>query len=125
MLHFNIHFLYQKIDEIKLLHFDKQLDVLCFYETFLNDSFSDHEPSINNYNMFRRDRGTIGGELVIFIKDIYHCTRRSDLESISLERICLETKQHYLKPLLVCYSYRPPSCNVSWLSSDFSDSKHH
>ena len=35
--------------------------------------------------MFRRDRGTIGGGLVIYVKDIYHCTRRSDLESISLE----------------------------------------
>ena len=49
------------------------------------DSFSDHELSINNYNMFRRDRGAIGGGLVIYVKYIYHCTRRSDLESISLE----------------------------------------
>ena len=65
MLHLNIHFLYPKLDEIKLLNFDKQLDVLCFCETFLNDSFSDHELSINNYNMFRRDRGTIGGRLVL------------------------------------------------------------
>ena len=71
--------------------------------------------------MFRRDRGTIGGGLVIYVKDIYHCTRRSDLESISLECICLEIKQQYLKPLLLCYCYRPPSYNVSWLS-DFSDS---
>jgi len=67
VLHWNIHFLYPKLDEIKLLNFDKQLNVICFCETFLNDSFSDHELSINNYNMFRR------------------CTRRSDLESISLE----------------------------------------
>ena len=69
--------------------------------------------------MFRRDRGTIGGGLVIYVKDFYHCTRRSDLESISLECICLEIKQQYLKPLLLCYCCRPPSCDVSWLS-DFS-----
>ena len=96
MLHLNIHFLYPKLDEIKLLNFDKQLDVLCFCETFLNDSFSDHELSINNYNMFRRDRGTIGGGLVIYVKYIYHCTRISDLESISLECICLEIKSNTL-----------------------------
>ena len=71
--------------------------------------------------MFRRDRGAIGGGLVIYVKDIYHCTRRSDLESISLECICSEIKQQYLKPLVLCYCYRPPSCNVSW-PSDFSDS---
>ena len=72
---------------------------------------------INNYNMFRRDRGTIGGGLVIYVKDIYHCTRRSDLESILLECICYEIKHQYLTPLLLlCYGYRPPSCNVSWLS---------
>ena len=34
--------------------------------------------------MFRRDRGAIGGGLVIYVKDIYHCTRITDLESISL-----------------------------------------
>ena len=88
MLHLNIHSLYPKVDDIKLLNFDKQLDFLCFYETFLNDSFSDHELSINNYNMFRRDRGAIGGGLVIYVKDIYHCTRITDLESISLDCIC-------------------------------------
>ena len=27
----------------------------------------------------------IGGGLVIYVIDIYHCTRRTDLESISLE----------------------------------------
>ena len=70
--------------------------------------------------MFRRDRGTIGGGLVIYVKYIYHCTHISDLESI-LVCICFEIKQHYLKPLLLCYCYRPPSCNISWLS-DFSDS---
>jgi len=43
-----------------------------------------------------------------------------DLESISLECICLEIKQQYLKPLLLCYCYRPPSCNAAWLS-EFSD----
>ena len=96
MLHLNIHFLYPKLDEIKLRNFDKQLDVLCFCETFLNDSFSYHELSINNYNLFRRDRGAIGGGLVIYVKDFYHCTRRSDLESISLECICSEIKQQYL-----------------------------
>ena len=56
---------------------------------FLNDSFPDHELSINIYNMFRRDRGAIGGGLVIYVKDIYHCTRRSHLESILLECIWL------------------------------------
>jgi len=71
--------------------------------------------------MFRRDRCAIGAGRVIYVKELYHCTRRSDLESISLECICLEIKQQYLKPLLLCYCYRPPSCDVSWLS-DFSDS---
>ena len=37
------------------------------------------------------------------------------------QSVWLEIKQQYLKPLLLYHCYRPPSCNVSWLSY-FSDS---
>ena len=40
----------------------------CFVGTevlLVVDSFADHELSINNYILFRRDRGTIGGGLVL------------------------------------------------------------
>jgi len=36
-------------------------------------------------NIYYETPCTIGGGLVIYVIDIYHCTRRTDLESISLE----------------------------------------
>lgn len=121
IFHLNIHFLYSKLDEIKVLNSDQKFDILCFCETFLDFSHSNNEISLNDYEMYRRDRGTHGGGLVIYVKNNYHCNRRTDLESASIECIWLEIKQHHCKPLLLCYTYRPPSCNVSWLT-EFSDS---
>ena len=69
IMHLNIHYLYSKLDEIKiLLSQQPNIDILCFCDTFLNDQFSDDELSLENYQLFRKDRKTNGGGLAVYIK---------------------------------------------------------
>jgi exonuclease III len=92
-LHLNIHYLYPKLNEIKYL-VDKypDIDVLGLQETFLSDVFSDSEISLNNYQMFRRDRKSNGGGIILFVKSTLPCELRSDLQSDDIESIWLEMK---------------------------------
>jgi len=62
VLHINIHYLYPKLDEIKLiLSNNNTVDCFCVCETFLDSTFCDSEISINDY---------------------ITCVRRLDLESV-------------------------------------------
>jgi hypothetical protein len=61
IVHLNIHYLFPKIDEIKLLLSNHDIDILCLSETFLNDTYSENEIHIDSYKMFRRDRQSHGG----------------------------------------------------------------
>lgn len=122
IVHLNIHFIYPKLDEIKLIMSDQNnIDLFCICETFLDTTVSDQELVIDGYAVFRKDRNTFGGGLLIYVKDYLSCTHRVDLEHSNLEAIWLEVKFKHSKPLLVCYTYRPPSSKVEWLTH-FSNS---
>ena len=118
LAHLNIHYLYPKLDEIKLLlRQQSNLDILCLCETFLNDNFSDDELQIQNYVTIRKDRSSLGGGLYFYIKQLIPFTRRKDLETEGLETIWIEIKLNKQQPLLLGYVYRPPSSIVNWLNS--------
>ena len=80
-MHLNIHYLYSKLDEIRiLLSQQPNIDILCFCETFLNDQFHDTVLSLDNYQLFRKNHKTNRGGLAIYIKDSLSCTLRDDLQ---------------------------------------------
>ena len=41
--HLNVHYLYPKLDKLKLLLSEQNIDIFCLCETFLNSEFSDNE----------------------------------------------------------------------------------
>ena len=56
-MHINIHYLYSKLDELKILLSNQtNIDVLCICETFLNDTFSDSEIQLENYVISKRQK---------------------------------------------------------------------
>ena len=115
IMHLNIHYLYSKLDEIKiLLSQQPNIDIMCFCETFLNDQFTDAELSLENYELFRKDRKTNGGGLAIYIKTSLNCTLRDDLQVEGVEALFLEVKPEKQKPFLLAYTYRPPSSTQEW-----------
>lgn len=118
----NIHFLYPKLDEIRLLISQQNnIHVISFCETFLNDTFSDQELYIDGYKLFRKDRTTHGGGLITYVKDSIPCFRRLDLERNSIESLWLEFMPFNSQHFLLCSSYRPPSSKNDWVSC-FSNS---
>ena len=70
IMHLNIHYLHSKLDEIKILLYEQpNIDIICLCETFLTDKFTDEELVLDNYQLFRKDRNTHGGGLVIYVKN--------------------------------------------------------
>ena len=122
--HLNIHFLYPKLDEIKFLTNNQNIDIFCLCETFLNQQFSDNELHITDYNMFRKDRQSHGGGLMVYTKSNLACIHRDDLETEDTEILWLEVKNNRQKPFLLCYCYRPPSATSAWIES-FEKSMEH
>jgi len=114
-MHLNIHYFYPKFDEIKyLVDQNKELDILGFCETFLNDHFEDNEFHLQNFQMFRKDRNSHGGGILVYVKSGIPCWRRKDLESDNMETLWIEIKLKNQKSFLLCYVYRPPSSNADW-----------
>lgn len=113
--HLNIHYLYPKLFEIKhLLSKYKEIDILGLCETFLNEYFFDNELELTNYQLFRKDRNSHGGGIVLYVKSEHFCNRRHDLEQETIESIWVEVKCPKQKPFILGYIYRPPSSLSSW-----------
>ena len=116
--HLNIHYLFPKLDEIKILLNDQSnIDILCLCETFLNGEFSDDELQIESYEMTRKDRQSHGGGLIVYTKANLSCIHRDDLEIPGAEILWIEVKNNKQKPFLLCYCYKPPSAAyIDWIT---------
>jgi len=55
-------------------------DVLGFSEVWTTDSFSDSEITLKNYQVYRRDRGSRKGGVMLLAHDRWPSVRRYDLE---------------------------------------------
>ena len=109
-MHLNIHYLHSKLDEIKILLSQQVIiDILCLCETFLNDQFRDQELYLNGYKLFRKDRSTNGGSLVVYMKTSLNCKNRENYQKEGIEALLLKVKYENQKPFLLAYTYRPPS----------------
>jgi hypothetical protein len=73
----------QKTNELlnyKYLVENEKPGILGFNETWLDSTIVDEELLINGYDIFRKDRGSRGGGLLLLIKSDLKGKRRSDLE---------------------------------------------
>ncbi|KAL4238884.1 hypothetical protein ACF0H5_003591 [Mactra antiquata] len=115
IMHLNIHYLYPKFDEIKILLSEHpEIDILGLCETFLNEHFTGKEVNLNDYQLFRKDRKSNGGGIVLYVKNNFPCIRRIDLENENNEIMWLEIHPVNQKPFILGYVYRPPSVLKSW-----------
>ena len=72
--HLNICSLYRNIDEINHFLHDNDIQILALNETLLDDSISDKEVKIENYDLVRKDRNRNGGGVAICIYGIRFAT---------------------------------------------------
>ena len=77
--HINAQSLIPKLDEIKLLIENEDLDILSISETWLQPNILDDLISIKNYNIFRNDNpfNSRGSVACIYVKNIFTCNMKT------------------------------------------------
>jgi len=67
VIHLNIRSLPSKIDLLKVSLTYNKPHIITLSETWLNSDISDDEIKLDNYVLFRKDRGTRGGGLLTYV----------------------------------------------------------
>ena len=114
MAFLNIVTLPGKIDEIRHIVCNKNIDLIAFNETRLDRSIPDGLIDIDGYEVVRKDRSRNGGGVCIYLRNSINFKRRSDLISTELETLCLEITKPHSKPFLVTTIYRPPNATAEF-----------
>ena len=73
-LHVNARSLLPKIDQIKVLVHSSNPEVLVITESWLKKNIPDSDIGIAGYNVFRQDRSSKAGGVVIFTKEHLQCS---------------------------------------------------
>ena len=107
-VHINIQSLIPKLDIINVEL--SNIDVLCFSETWLNQSTNSEDILLDGFHTpFRKDRvGKIGGGVAIYVKNNLVTLFRRDLDVNGLESLWVEIRIKNNKKVLVGVFYRPP-----------------
>ncbi len=110
LLHLNVRSLLPKLDLVQVLITEACPDIFVLTETWLSGKVSDSELSIHGYKLFRVDRKSKGGGVLIYVKKILAVRELAassvpkHFEYIILD-VCLGGNIH----IQVMGIYRPPS----------------
>ncbi|XP_021364976.1 uncharacterized protein LOC110457857 [Mizuhopecten yessoensis] len=111
IFHLNIRSLRNKLSSVEQLASD--YDIICITETHLDNSVADDDILLDNFDLYRKDRGAPGGGINVYTSSLLSTCRRPDLEFQVGEVLWLEIQFPHRK-LLLCTTYRPPNCIPSY-----------
>ncbi|KAF3858970.1 hypothetical protein F7725_021369 [Dissostichus mawsoni] len=118
-----------KIDQIKVLVHSSNPEVLVITESWLKKNIPDSDIGIAGYNVFRQDRSSKAGGVVIFTKEHLQCsiaTSKSVPKQFDL--LIVNIKLANSSTLTVAGCYRPPSapaCTLPALSTLLAPHTHY
>ena len=121
IVHLNIRSLFKKIDQLRLILIDSNIDIITLSETWLHQNIDSQLINIQGYSVNRLDRELKythkkrGGRLVAYIKNSIEVNTYNS-ESISsndIEVQWLRVKRHMSKDILLANIYRPLSGNLT------------
>ena len=79
-----------KICKLQKLVYSGNYEIICIYETWLNETVLDFE-LLSSFIVFRKDRkGEMGGGVLIAVKEELQVTRRCDLERDGAEFVVVQ-----------------------------------
>ena len=123
--HINIRSLRRNLPEIMNLVKLYKLDALFLSETFLCSDTFDHEISIENYTLIRKDRGRHGGGIVAYISDSismeYLDTSALFCPTEEYECVSVNILLPHTKAINLTCMYRPPSSSLIKFTDNVSD----
>lgn len=110
--HLNVRSLYRNYDEIGHFLHDNNIHVLALNETLLDDSISDSELRVQDYDLLRKDRNRNGGGVAIYIQNsiTYEVVNSEVFDSLELLLIKIRPKSS--SPFLFMSWYRPPDSKI-------------
>ena len=102
---FNSRSFVSKLSTFQSFVFSTGYNLICVTETWLSDHIFDHEIIPSQYSIYRNDRTTRGGGVMIAIQDIIPATLFSPPDHLEIITVRLELQN----PVLLCCIYISPS----------------
>ena len=104
--------LYRNIDEIRVFLHNNAIHILVLNETLLDDSISDNELHIRDYNLIRKDRNRNGGGVAIYIRNSISYDLINSVVLDPLELLLIKVRPKSSTPFLFLSWYRPPDIKI-------------
>ena len=98
-----------KIDQFQSVVYAGDFDIICITETWLTDAVSSSE-LLSNYCVYRQDRGSRGGGVLIAVKISIASRLFCIGDSFEMVTVFLETRPR----LLLSCLYIPPNCSTEY-----------
>ena len=106
-----------KVHFIQSLSIAKDIDVFCITETWLTDLIYDQEILPSNFTIYKQNRASRGGGVLIGVSNLIPARRFiTNSSSQVAEHMCIELLTN--PPTLICCIYIPPNLNYSKLVQD-------
>ena len=105
-MHLNVRSLISKISELRYIAVKTNAAVICLSETWLDDSITDGEISIDGYCLVTRDRNRSGRGVCMYIRNDISFSPRIDLDIDGLEVLFCDSRLPKFKPIVIGTCYR-------------------
>ena len=129
LVHLNIRSIVKKIDQLRILVQDSDIDVFTVSETWLKPHLHTNIVELNGFRVFRLDRGIskkIVGGLLTFVNNKYSSQCESlmhlDKSVPDIEAQWVKIYRPHCKNIIICNIYRPPNGNLEKAISYLDDS---
>ena len=122
LVHLNIRSLLKKIDQLRVILINSQIEILTISETWLREAHPTKSLDINGYTAFRQDRQgltskTKGGGLITYVIDKWadNTVQLKNLNTCTgdIEAQWLKITRPNSRNLVICNLYRPPAGDLS------------
>ena len=111
LLTVNVNSLLAKRVELRQFLFDNSIDVMIACETKIDENVLDSELNLDEYDIYRNDRDTHGGGVIVAIKKCFR-SYKLEMSNLFCELVCVKLLVESSKPVIICRYYRPPSANT-------------
>ena len=105
-----------ELANLRLLQASNKPNVLSIVETWLDDTVFDSELHVDGYQCCRRDRGSSGGGVAVYIKSEFVSVCRTDLlpSSPNFNEILVCELVTHAGPIFLVTFYRPPNADQTF-----------
>ena len=100
------------MEQLGLYLLNKPDDVFTINERRLDESISNVEVNIKEYNLWRKDRCRYSGGVAIYTQDILNAREMSSFVPENIEAACLKSIKPKTQLILITTVYRTPISNT-------------